>query len=168
MQPIYLRLLRFDRLNALPCTTTWIVVLMAIVANLLLPSVATALPQSELTVNIDGLKNTQGQVCLSIFASGQGFPDRSDRAVAARCVRVTNTSLTITFPGVMAGTYAVAVIHDTNNNGRIDRNALGIPTEGFGFSQNPRILTGPPRFGDSQIVVAGPKTDIEIQLQYLL
>lgn len=70
--------------------------------------------------------------------------------------------------GLRAGSYAIAVIHDANNDGTLNRNLLGIPTEGFKFSRNPTILMGSPRFVDSAFLVAGSITNIQIQLQYLL
>lgn len=73
-----------------------------------------------------------------------------------------------TFDNLKAGSYAVAVLHDKKGDRQLKRNFLGIPTDGFGFSGNPAIVTGPPKFGDSAFVVAGPSTNIQIQLIYLL
>ena len=44
------------------------------------------------------------------------------------------------------GKYAISIIHDENNNDKLDTNFIGIPKEGFGFSNNPRIMFGPPSF----------------------
>ncbi|MBW4596786.1 MAG: DUF2141 domain-containing protein [Brasilonema angustatum HA4187-MV1] len=127
-------------------------------------SSAKAVSNSSLTVTINGLKNQRGQVCLSVFSGGRGFPTSSDRAVAARCVKLENAPLTVKFENLKAGNYAIAVFHDANSDGILNRNLLGIPTEEFGFSQNPKILTGPPKFGDCAVLVAGPQTNIQIQL----
>lgn len=142
--------------------------LLAIFGNLMVSSSAKAVSHSNLTVTISGLKNQRGQICLSLFSSPQGFPGGSDRAVQTNCVKVADTPLAVRFQNLKVGNYAVAVIHDTNSDGTLNRNGLGIPTEGFGFSQNPKILTGPPQFGDSAVLVAGPQTDIQIQLLYFL
>jgi uncharacterized protein (DUF2141 family) len=125
---------------------------------------AKALSNSSLTVTINGLKNQRGQVCLSLFSGGRGFPSSSDRAVAARCVKLENAPLTVKFDNLKAGNYAIAAFHDANGDGTLNRNPLGIPTEQFGFSQNPKILTGAPKFGDSAFLVAGPETNIQIKL----
>ncbi len=124
--------------------------------------------KGNLSVEIDGLKNQKGQVCFSIFSSNKGFPDNGKRALQAQCVKLATTPQKITFPNLKAGNYAIAVIHDANSDGILNRNVLGIPTEGFGFSNNPIIRTGPPKFGDSAILVAGSSTNIQIQLQYFL
>ena len=138
--------------------------LFSAVINLTVLQEAKALSNSSLTVTINGVKNQRGQVCLSLFSGGRGFPSSSDRAVAARCVKLENTPLTVKFENLKAGNYAIAAFHDANGDGTLNRNALGIPTEEVGFSQNPKILTGAPTFGDSAVLVAGPETNIQIKL----
>lgn len=123
---------------------------------------------SSLTVMINGIKKQSGQVCLSLFSSSQGFPSNSSSALQAQCTIVDDKPLAITFRNLKAGSYAVAAIHDVNNDSNLNRNFLGIPTEGIGFSRNPRIVTGPPKFNDSVVLINGSSTSIQIQLQYLL
>ncbi len=123
---------------------------------------------SNLTVEIAGLSETKGQVCLSLFSSGRGFPDSKDDAVNTQCVKITDKLLEVTFDNLQPQTYAVAVFWDNNEDGELNRNFLGIPTEKFGFSSNPVIRTGPPKFGESAVVVVGKNTRISIQLRSLL
>lgn len=124
-----------------------------------------ALPNSNLVITVQGLKSQRGQVCLSLFANGRGFPDRETDAVQTRCVKVTSISLVVAFENLQPGSYAVAAFHDVNGDGKLKRSVFGIPTEEFGFSQNPQIVAGPPKFGDSAVFVAGLETDIQIKLQ---
>ncbi len=128
-------------------------------------SKAKALSNSKLLITIQGLKSQRGQVCLSLFANGRGFPNREADAVQARCVKATSTPLVVAFENLQPGSYAVAVFHDVDGSGKLKRSVLGIPSEEFGFSQNPRIVAGPPKFGDSAVFVAGSETDIQIKLQ---
>ena len=121
---------------------------------------------SNLNVTINGLKNERGQVCLSLFSSRQGFPRSTARAVEARCVKVAAPPLKVNFRDLKVGSYAIAVFHDANSDGTLNSNGLGIPTEEFGFSQNPTILVGSPKFGDAAVLVVGPETNIQIQLQF--
>ena len=58
------------------------------------------------------------------------------------------------------------VIHDENRNGKLDT-MLGMPREGFGFSRNPALRMGPPRYGDVRFAVAGHSRQA-IKLKYLL
>jgi uncharacterized protein (DUF2141 family) len=137
------------------------------IGGLVFSSSVEAITSGNLTVTIDGLKSQKGQVCLSVFSSSQGFPNKNDRALAIQCVKLAGSSPTATFGNLKAGNYAIAVIHDANSDSKLNSNAFGIPTEGFGFSRNPKILTGPPKFADSSVLVVGASTDVQIQMQYL-
>ncbi|MEH2241535.1 DUF2141 domain-containing protein [Nostoc sp.] len=140
--------------------------LLAVLGNLAWSFTAKANFNGKLTVEIDGLKNKEGQVCASIFTSSEGFPSDRDRGLQKQCSKITNTPLTITFENLKAGSYAVAIFHDQNNDGTLNSNGLGIPSEGFGFSCNPEIRTRAPKFSEAAFVVAGPNTYIQIQLKY--
>jgi uncharacterized protein (DUF2141 family) len=121
---------------------------------------------SKLTIEISGLRNQNGTLCLSLFASDQGFPNQADLAIASRCIQAEEASAT--FDQLAPGRYAVAVIHDSNNDGKLNTGFLGIPKEGFGFSQNPKIGTRAPRFRDTAFLISGESTKIQIALKYLL
>jgi uncharacterized protein (DUF2141 family) len=139
---------------------------LAFLSNFAFLPIARGVVSSNVTVTIEGLKNLNGQICLSLFDSSQGFPSNSDRAIRGQCLKVNNNRIEATFSNLNAGTYAVAVIHDANSDSSLNTNALGIPTEGFGFSRNPQILTGPPKFSDSAVFVVGQNTKIQIKLKY--
>jgi uncharacterized protein (DUF2141 family) len=146
----------------------FVALVFSVIGGITSSSSAQSKQNSQLNIEIQGLKNQKGQVCLNLFASSRGFPTNSSKAVQSQCVAIANTPLTVTFKNLQPGNYAVAVLHDTNNDKQANRNGLGIPLEGFGFSENPVILTGPPRFNDAAVLVAGSTTNIQIQLNYLL
>ncbi len=104
------------------------------------------------------------RVCLT--ADPDNFPacvddaDATTRSVPAGVRHVT-------FEGLPHGDYAVAVIHDENDNHRLDTFA-GIPREGFGFSRNPRIGFGPPRFAAARFSVADDATGQQVTMHYIL
>ncbi|PSB01479.1 DUF2141 domain-containing protein [Merismopedia glauca] len=139
----------------------------AILANLISFPSAAAIQKGTLNITIDGLKNQKGQICMSLFASNRGFPSDSRKAVKGKCIKVNGSSIVVNFSNLNPGSYAAAVIHDANSDKNLNRNYLGIPTEGFGFSRNPQIVSGPPKFGDTSFLVVGNSTNIAIQLQYL-
>ena len=122
---------------------------------------------SSLTIEVDGFNNQEGQVCVSLFANSQGFPNNRKNVVQRQCNKITSTPITVTFANLKAGGYAAAVIHDVNGDSTLNRNDLGMPIEGYGFSRNPATRTAPPKFNDSAVLVAGPNTNIKIQLNYL-
>jgi uncharacterized protein (DUF2141 family) len=135
--------------------------------SIALPSTA-SLKKGNLTITVDGLKNQKGQLCMSLFKSNRGFPSDSKKAVQGKCTKISGGSVVINFSNLNPGSYAVAAIHDANSDKNLNRNYLGIPIEGFGFSRNPQIVSGPPKFGDTSFLVVGNSTNIAIQLQYLL
>jgi uncharacterized protein (DUF2141 family) len=139
----------------------------AVLANLISFPSTGAIQKGNLSITIDGLRNQKGQLCMSLFKSNRGFPSDSRKAVQGKCIRINGSSVAINFSNLNPGSYAVAVIHDANSDKNLNRNYLGIPTEGFGFSRNPQIVSGPPKFGDTSFLVVGDSTNIAIQLQYL-
>ncbi|WP_445291756.1 DUF2141 domain-containing protein [Calothrix sp. NIES-2098] len=141
--------------------------LLVSVGNLVWFSSAKANFNGSLTVEIDGFKNKQGQVCASIFDKSQGFPNNRDRVIQRQCTKITDIPVKLTFENLPAGSYAVAAMHDVNEDLKLNRNSLGMPTEGFGFSKNPEVRTSAPKFGDAAIILAGPNTSIQIHLKYL-
>jgi uncharacterized protein (DUF2141 family) len=122
---------------------------------------------SNLVVKFNSLKNTKGRVCLTVFSGPKGFPagGTGSSLKSSRCIDAKNGS--VTFTNLPLGNYAIAAIHDSNNDGKLNTNPLGVPSEGFGFSNNPPIRFGPASFADSQVFVSGTKTVVQIQMRYL-
>lgn len=65
------------------------------------------------------------------------------------------------------GEYALSVIHDENDNGRLDT-ILKVPREGFGFSRNPAIRMGPPRFDETRFEIATDPVAQSVRIRYIL
>jgi uncharacterized protein (DUF2141 family) len=80
-------------------------------------------------------------------------------------VPVNNQPITITFKNVKHGTYSVNIFHDENSNKDIDKNFIGIPTEGYGFSNNPNFL-GPPGFEKTKFSFSQSIQKISIKMYY--
>jgi len=68
--------------------------------------------------------------------------------------------------GIPPGIYAVQAHHDANNNGLIDTNVIGIPSEGIGFSRGAPMRFGPPQFADAAVSIAGTLVGIDITLTF--
>ena len=71
-----------------------------------------------------------------------------------------------TFENIPSGTYAVAIYHDSNGDEVLNRGAFGMPTEGYGFSNDAPATDGPPRYSDAVVLVAGTHPAIQIQMKY--
>jgi uncharacterized protein (DUF2141 family) len=89
-----------------------------------------------------------------------------DPAAVRRSVPAAQAA-SIHLRGVEPGTYALSVVHDENDNSRLDR-FMGIPREGFGFSRNPRMRMGPPRFEEARFAVTGASLRQIVRMSYLL
>jgi uncharacterized protein (DUF2141 family) len=122
--------------------------------------------KGNLTVQVEGLKDQKGLLCYKLFTGSQGFPDSNEKAAKKDCIKITEDPMKLTFKSLSAGSYAVAVFHDTNGDRKLNRNSTGMPLEGYGFSNNPLVKTGPPKFGQAVFLVAGPDTNIRIQIRY--
>jgi len=145
-----------------------LIVLLPILGSFLFLTSARANFNGNLTINVTGIKDKSGKICASLFSGSQGFPSNSKKAVKSECIKITETPQKLTFKNLKPGNYAVALIHDANEDGMMNTNSFGIPIEGFGFSNNPTILTGPPKFNQAAVFVAGSNTDLQIKMQYLL
>lgn len=117
---------------------------------------------------VSGVSNAQGMVGCALFSSAVGFPLESEKP-GVRIIRVepSDGAARCVFDHVPPGTYAIAVVHDTNGNGRADTNFLGIPTEGVGVSNNAMPRMSAPIFDANKFTVtAGQTTRLAISLRY--
>jgi len=130
------------------------------------PLVLGAMPVARLDVAVDHLRSARGSLRICLTADPDNFPACVDDAEAI--TRTVPASVrTVRFDGVARGGYALAVIHDENDNHRLDTFA-GIPREGFGFSNNPPIRFGPPRFAAARFTLAGDADRQQVLMRYML
>ncbi|MHB8527986.1 MAG: DUF2141 domain-containing protein [Caulobacteraceae bacterium] len=121
---------------------------------------------ARLIIHVDAVQSDRGLMTASLYPG-----DRSQFLIRNGALKVwsvparapsTRMCIWLTAPG----TYAVAIYHDANSNHRLDRNALGMPSEAFGFSNNPRILFSPPSFQAVAFQAAAGDTELHIRLRY--
>lgn len=123
-------------------------------------------PVPSYEVAISGLRNEQGLIHACLTRDARHFPDcKHDRG--ALKLTVPASAARIRFAGFTPGNYALTLFHDQNGNGRLDT-ALGIPREGFGFSRNPTVRFGAPRFSQVNIDLAPGYTRHSVRMQYIL
>ena len=144
-------------MNAFPANR--LAMLGAAALALLAPAFASA---ADLTVRIEGVRSADGDIRVALHrrADGVDFPDSAGIVKAA--MRSAGKAGDLVFAGLAPGDYAVAAFHDEDRDGDLNTNLLGMPTEGYGFSNEARGIFGPPGFdaaaftikaGDSQPVV---------------
>ena len=113
-----------------------------------------------ITVNIDKLQSEAGHILVSLhtentFMKGNGIENAKSKIVDGK--------VTVTFENVAAGTYAILVLHDANDNNQMDFEANGMPKESFGASNN-SMSFGPPNFTTAKFDVSNKDLEMKIIL----
>ncbi len=118
-------------------------------------------------VRVLNIRNSLGTVDCALFNSPSGFPtDTLRSAIRLTAMKVPERTAHCDFEDVPPGRYALVVLHDENMNGRIDYNWLGVPREGYGFSNDARGTFGAPSFEQAAFVYDGKTLDLSISLRY--
>ena len=118
-------------------------------------------------VKILNIKNSTGTVACALFESPDGFPAEYLRyATNVMVIKIRKSQARCDFEDIPPGTYAMAVIHDENMNGKLDANWLGIPTEGYGFSNDAKGAVGAPSFSAASFLYDGQDIDLTMSLHY--
>lgn len=138
--------------------------LVLMIATIGLARLATA-ETCEVTLKVDGFRNHAGRLGVTVFRTPDGWPEDNARAFFHDNFPITGdqTSARLNLP---EGRYAIAVLHDENSNHKLDRNFLGIPKEGFGFSNNPKVRLTAPGFDTAAVPLSCPTTEVSIHLIY--
>lgn len=126
----------------------------------------TALPSGEVSATVTGLRSAKGQVLACLTARPKAFPKCQNDPDARALTVPANGSVELDFGEVPNGRYAIALIHDENANGKLDKRLM-IPREGFGFSRNAPVGLGPPSFADAAFAVDTRSEHQSIRMRYL-
>lgn len=133
---------------------------MAVAAAVVMPASAT------IEVTVGPVRRPVGQVACRLYAAGDGFPESGARAVG-QVQRVTGGSAKCVFDRVPPGRYAVAVFHDEDGDLTLSKNVLGVPTEGYGVSNDATHLMQAPSFDEAAFAVgAGERKRLSVPLHY--
>ena len=131
--------------------------------GLLASTAASATGNSSVTVVVSALASTTSTVKLYFYNVKETFLTHGGYAFM-RVVKPggqRQVSLPVDLP---PGEWAVAITQDVNNNDKLDKNLMGIPTEPFAFSNNVRPRFAPPAFDDCKFTVNGPGKVVNIAL----
>lgn len=116
--------------------------------------------KGKVIIDITELETREGKILLSVYNSEDGFPGKEDKAFKNMFVEIGATSCRTQIE-LPAGTYAIAVVHDINDNNKADTNFLGIPKEPLGMSNYPEMAR--PKFDKAKFnVKAGETIYLEI------
>ncbi len=106
---------------------------------------------AELQVKIDHISNDNGRVYAQVFAGADNY--KNNKAQQSTMISAKKGQNNLSFKGLPAGEYVVQMYHDENNNQKMDRNAFGMPTEGYGFSNEAIGSMGPPSFEEMKVLI---------------
>lgn len=124
-------------------------------------------PCPGIHVTILNIRNSTGTVACALFESPDGFPSEFlHSATNVMIIKIRKAQARCDFEDIPPGTYSMVVIHDENMNGKLDTNALGIPKEGYGFSNNAKKWLGTPSFADASFTYDGQNVDLTMSLNY--
>ncbi|MER3465188.1 MAG: hypothetical protein C4329_13040 [Chitinophagaceae bacterium] len=105
---------------------------------------------------------------MCLFNNAAAFAD-DGRPVACKVMSIIDKESQMEFDNIPQGTYALVLFHDVNNNGKFDKNFLGIPKEGYGASKNKLPFAAAPKFDENKFVVTNNSTVyLPIKLRYIL
>jgi uncharacterized protein (DUF2141 family) len=140
-------------------------------------SPARAARASELRVTIAGVRSDAGELLIGVYADAEGFRHAITNATKvglmvdrSRVIGLALRAASGSQQNILAqrhpGRYAVIVIHDENDNGGLDVNMMGVPTEGYGFSNDAHGFLSAPAFEAAAVTVGDMDQTIVIDLVY--
>ena len=122
---------------------------------------------AELAIEVRGVRSDAGRIYVAVHAprEGEKFP-YSDGMFAAIHQRAHAGDMRFVLRDVPPGRYAVNAFHDENGNGDLDTNVLGIPTEGYGFANDPPTSFGPPEFEEAAVTAGDEPATAAMTITY--
>ena len=118
--------------------------------------------KANLLVEIQNVQPLKGAIYIALFKSGQDFPE--GKPIEGKKLEATSRNVQASF-SLEPGDYAIAVFHDENGNGKLDKRVFGIPKEPYGFSNNFRPRLSAPKFSDCQFSVGTGEKTIRIEVK---
>jgi len=133
---------------------------MKILTTLPLALLASTLVAQKLVVKIENVKDDQGQVAVALFNNGGDFPKNRFQG---KMTPAKKGEVEVVFENLPAGEYAISILHDANKNEKMDSNLLGMPKEGYGFSNNAMGTMGPPSFEKAKFTLTADPVIIKMK-----
>ncbi len=123
--------------------------------------------KNTLTLEVTGIQQAEGRMACALFWQNKGFPRKHRRALRRTWVDVEGDTVRCVFKRTGLGEYAASVFLDLNENGKLDTNAIGTPSEPWGVSQVTRSKrSGPSLYKDAKFEYRGGKVTIPVELVY--
>lgn len=122
----------------------------------------------EVVITVTDLRSSKGVVRACMTMRSDVFPKCSKDPGSHRTVVPASGKVEIRFSGVKPGDYAIALLHDENDNGKADRSLGMMPKEGYGFSRDAPVKMAPPKFRDAVFTQGEGNSRLTIKMRYFL
>lgn len=119
-------------------------------------TVALAAPEpkvASLTIEVTGVQTDRGHILVALYTKPDTWTN-PDAAFATRKVDARKGVVSVTFGDLPAGSYAIAVMHDADDDGEMTTGLFSIPKEAYGFGNDARAPFSAPSFGESVVLVS--------------
>ncbi len=103
-------------------------------------------------IEVYGLRNSKGEVIMSLFQNSEGFPESREEVVILTSAEIVDEKAIFSLQ-LLPGRYALTFLHDEDLDGEMKYSWIGMPLEGFGFSNNPKIRLKVPGFDQCSFTV---------------
>ncbi|WMJ74192.1 DUF2141 domain-containing protein [Cytophagaceae bacterium ABcell3] len=127
-------------------------------------SSATFSEKGRIVIEVEGLRNSEGSVLVSIFKNKDYLEEKG--VVSYVVGKVKDKQCVLTSEELPYGDYAIVLIHDENDNGEMDYNFMKIPKEGVGFSNNPKLGLSKPSYEETKFNLDAKEVKLNIKMKY--
>lgn len=121
---------------------------------------------TAIDVRVQGVRSDRGNIVFVLYGDNPDDFLVKGKKILKQRIPAKRGTVTFCVIAPKAGLYAAAVYHDENGNGKFDRNRIGLPSEGGGFSDNPTLFLLVPSHEQTAFHVSNSQTRVEIQLNY--
>lgn len=115
----------------------------------------------DLHVKVENIAEVKGSLKIALYNHEDHFLSKE---IMSDGKAIEANQIEFVFKGLGEGTYAISLYHDENDNGKLDANFIGIPSEPYAFSNNAKGMFGPPSFEECKFEVKGSAQQIVISL----
>ena len=128
---------------------------------------AQSMSLGDITVIITDLRNTDGEILISLYDKAEGFP-RDRQAIFRAAVVEPDVSgqVTTVFEDLPYGDYALAVLHDEDGSQGMTFGSFHLPKEGYCFSNNIKVRFKPPKFKKTKFTLNGDDVNQTLRMRY--
>ena len=120
----------------------------------------------ELQVKVQNIRSSSGMIVITLYGDRPEEFLQSGRKIDRERVPAKTGIVTACLVLPKPGTYAIAVYHDEDGDRKVTKSAFGIPTEGYGFSNDALVHLGPPKFNEVKISLGTEKKPVIINMHY--